>query len=609
MRSGNRPKAACAVKYSVRFAAWDLCILLRGGVRNALRRARTACAAVATTAIGSTGNAVPSRVRSGVPRAPHAGATGWQIPYAGAPVRPAGARIESRSLLNDCALDDTAQYMGELVRSFLVMVLLGSSGVITGCSLVLDSASEQCSSDGDCAHFGGHPVCRDHLCVASGLGPPDCYDDTPTTQDQLANRCTTAQTVQFDNCGRLGLCSDRDLSGAMATALPPVPLGTVPPSVVTQIAPTVRCTDALTNIIYVTGSTNLPPLLRAVQPLLDAQTPPHTVVFAPQTSCKGVAAIYDPAPSKHLIMDIPNNWAFYYKDGVATHCLLDPAGNVVDVGESDVYPPACGYSATPGIADYPGPIQAITFVVPASSKQVAISAEAAHLVFGAGGNRNQTLPWTDPHLYFIRSSGTGTVQLPSRAIGLDPGAWWGIDRLAAPNVVASMEAIDPSLAEGAIGVLSSDFADHDRANLRMLAFQQHGQRYAYLPDSTPETDDKANVRDGHYPIWGAIHFMAATTIDGVPSETALPLIVQFRNAKLDQALVAAIIEAGFVPPCAMKVTHESEIGPLSMFEPTFGCSCFYDHQVGRETTCQACTTSSQCSGDAKVCNYGFCEKQ
>jgi len=498
--------------------------------------------------------------------------------------------------------------MVELVRSTLVAVVLGSSAVITGCSFVLDSAKEQCDSDGDCAHFGGHPTCQDHVCMPSGLGPPDCFFGDPTLQDQFANRCTAAQTLQFDNCGRLGLCSDGDLSGAMGMALTPLPLGSVPPSVVTQVAPTVHCSDALSNIIYVTGSTNLPPLLKAVQPLLDAQTPAYTVVFAPQTSCKGAAAIYDPAPSKHLIMDVSNNWAFYYKNGVQTLCLLDAAGNVVDVGESDVYPQSCGYSATQGVADYTGPIQAITFVVPSGSKQTAISAEAAHLVFGAGSNRNQTLPWTDPHLYFIRSSGTGTLQLPSRAIGLDPGAWWGIDRLSAPNVVASMEAVDPSLAEGAIGVLSSDFADRSRANLRTLAFQQHGQRYAYFPDSTAEAVDKANVRDGHYPIWGAIHFMAATT-NGVPSDAARALITQFVVPKLDEALVAATIEAGFVPPCAMKVTHTSEIGPLSAIEPPFGCSCFYDHQVTHQTACKACTTSSECSGDAKVCNYGFCEKQ
>lgn len=498
--------------------------------------------------------------------------------------------------------------MRELVRSILTSMLPASLAVTTACSFVVDSNPTQCSVDNDCAHFGGHPLCQDGVCVASGLGPADCFFGEPTTQDQFANRCTTAQTLQFDNCARLQLCDDSSLSAAMGTIVPPTPLGAIPPPVVSQTAPAVHCTDVLSNIIYVTGSTNLPPLLKAVQPLLDAETPAYTVVFAPQTSCKGAAAIYDIDPSKHLIKDAINNWAFYYKNGVQTFCLLDPAGNLVDVGESDVYPLSCGYSATQGIADYTGPIQAITFVVPSGSKQTSISAEAAHLVFGAGSNRNQASPWTDPHLYFIRSSGTGTVQLPSRAIGIDPGAWWGIDRLSAQNLVASMEAVDPSLAEGAIGILSSDFADRSRANLRELAFQQHGQRHAYYPDSTSESFDKANVRDGHYPIWGAIHFMAAT-VNGVPSDAARALITQFAVPKLDDTLVAAIIEAGFVPPCAMNVTHTSEIGPLSSFQPAFGCSCFYDKKVTGATSCQACATSADCPGTARVCNYGYCEKQ
>ena len=505
--------------------------------------------------------------------------------------------------------------MGELVRSVLTRALLGllvTTCLVVpqgGCSLVLDSSQTQCAVDEDCAHFGNHPTCRSGVCIQSGLGPPGCSTEPPSSSEQFANQCTTATTLQFDNCMKLGLCTDGDLAAAMGTAMPPVPLGVTPPPINTLPTPTVRCADA-GNIIYVTGSTNLPPLIKAVQPLLYASTPgnpPHTVVFAPQTSCKGAAAVYDPVASKHLIFDITNNWAFYYdRGGNQTFCLLDPAGNTVDVGESDVYPQSCGYSPTLGIADYTGPIQAITFVVPAGSKQTSISAEAAHLVFGAGGNRNQTMPWIDPHLYFIRSSGTGTVQLPSRATGIDPGAWWGIDRLSADNLVASLEAVDPSQAEGSIGILSSDFADRNRANLRVLAFQQHGQRYAYYPDSTAESLDKANVRDGHYPIWGAIHFMAATD-NAVPSEAARALIKQFTVPKLDQTLVSAIIDAGFVPPCAMKVTHSSEVGPLSAFQPDFGCSCFYDKTVTGTTACQTCGNSSDCTGAAKACNYGFCE--
>ena len=485
----------------------------------------------------------------------------------------------------------------------LVSALVISGLTVTGCSFVLDKNENQCTVDADCDHFENHPFCQAGVCV-------DCFPGQPTTQDQFANQCTTAQTFQFDNCARLGLCDDAALAAAFNTSAPPADLGMIPPPIMTEQKPSIPCASVSPNIVYVTGSTNLPPLLKAVQPLLYANNPPYVAVFAPQTSCKGAGSMYDADPLKHLIKDVTNNWAFYYDvNGAQTLCLLDTNGNTVDVGESDVYPQSCGYSPAPDVADYPGPIQAIVFAVPSSSKQTSISAEAAHLVFAAGGDNGKAAPWIDPHLYFIRSSGTGTIQIPSRANGIDPTAWWGVDRLSASNLVTSMEAIDPNLVEGAIGVLSSDFADKSRANLRELAFQQRGQRHGYLADSTPESFDKANVRDGHYPIWGAIHFMAVTS-GGVPvSPGASALITLFTVAKLDENLVSAIIDAGFVPPCAMKVMHTSEVGPLSPFQSSFSCGCFFDKKTNGATTCTMCNSIADCPSSAPACNYGYCEKQ
>jgi hypothetical protein len=485
--------------------------------------------------------------------------------------------------------------------------------VFTACSFALDSNEAQCSVDDDCLRFDdgpdftGRAVCQAGVCVNSHLGPKGCSFAEPKSADDFANHCTAAKTLQFDNCTRLGLCDDSALTGAMSAKVAPMTQGALPAPIGQQQTPTERCTDVLTNIIYVTGSTNLPPLIKAVQPLLDMGSPAYTVVFAPQTSCKGAAAIYDPDPSKHLIFNTTNNFAFYYKNGEQKFCLLDAGGNTVDVGESDVYPQSCNYPQTQGIADYPGPIQAITFVVPPGSKQTAISAEAAHLVFGAGGNQNQAAPWTDPNLYFIRSSGTGTVQLPSRAIGIEPASWWGIDRLSAQNLVESMKLVNPLKADQAIGILSSDFADKNRANLKVLAFQQHGQRTAYFPDSSFEATDKSNVRDGHYPIWGAIHFLTPTVGD-VPPEKARALIQQLAVPKLEKSVVEAIIEAGYVPPCAMAVTHNAEVGPLSTFEPELSCGCYFDMLATGATTCKSCNNSSECNGPTQACNYGYCDR-
>src|SRR5581483_9044256 len=214
---------------------------------------------------------------------------------------------------------------------------------------------------------------------------PDCFYGTPATDVQFASACTTAQCVGFDNCGRLGICQGSSLNPDLLST--PADLGAVPTPVNTETMPSMSCKDpSRPNLIYMTGSTNFPPLLKAVAPLLAANSPPYTVIFQPQTSCKGAASVFDADPTKHLIKDIVGNWAFFYTpDGTKNYCLLDTTGDQIDVGESDVYGQTCGYASQPGIADYTGPIQAITFVVPSGSSQRAISAEAAHLTFGTGG--------------------------------------------------------------------------------------------------------------------------------------------------------------------------------------------------------------------------------
>jgi hypothetical protein len=480
--------------------------------------------------------------------------------------------------------------------------------VLAGCSLVVDHGSTQCKTDADCASFGSHPYCMNGVCVPSGLGPAGCFYGTPQQQSDYANACTTAQCEPFDDCGRIGLC---DAGGGMPDMLAtPVNLGAAPPPVNSETLPSILCADpSRPNLIYVTGSTNFPPLLQAVAPLLAANNPPYTAVFLPQTSCKGAASMFDPDPSKHVIHDITGNWAFFYgADKSKNYCLLGSSGATVDVGESDVYAETCGYAVNPSVADHTGPIQAITFVVPSASSQHSISAAAAHLIFGAGGSGGVVAPWTDPTLYFIRSSGTGTIQLPSRAINVPPTGWWGIDRLSADNLTASLEGIDPLSAEKAIGVLSADFADRARANVRELMFQEEGQACGFLPDSSPTTFDKLNVRDGHYPIWGPIHLFTNDQ-NSVPSQAAGALVTRFSVPRLEQSLLDAIISSGYIPQCAMRVQRSEEMGSLGSYQPQFGCGCYFENKVNGKSTCQACSGPGDCPSSLPACNYGFCEVQ
>jgi hypothetical protein len=96
---------------------------------------------------------------------------------------------------------------GRIAGGILAVLMLGASA----CSFIVQGKTDQCKSDADCEHFGNHPSCQEGVCVESNLGPPGCFFGNASTQEQLENRCTTAQCVKFDNCKRLNLCDGGEL--------------------------------------------------------------------------------------------------------------------------------------------------------------------------------------------------------------------------------------------------------------------------------------------------------------------------------------------------------------------------------------------------------------
>lgn len=378
--------------------------------------------------------------------------------------------------------------------------------------------------------------------------------------------------------------------------------------------PTVQC--ARPNVIYVAGSSAIRPFLGVVAQMLAKESPAWSIVYQSQGSCTGVKAIYSTDPAQRLIKDIPAsgskaaNYAILFNaDGSAQECSLAPEGNTVDVGVSDVFASTCDYTAPANvqIADYEGPIQPMTFVVPAASSQRSISAEAAYMVFGTGGNQGAAAPWTDPNLYFVRNSSSGTQQMLARAIGVPADKWWGVDRGGSDGVRRNMKVLlDAGTAEKALGIISTDIADEERSNLRILAFQATGQSCGFLPDSTAFAKDKVNVRDGHYPIWGPVHFYTRTE-GGLPSAAAAALVSRFAAARLDKELLDVIIQKHLVPKCAMRVKRSSEMGPLSAYSTDSRCGCYFDLVANGASSCKACAGPADCPSSTPACNYGYCE--
>jgi hypothetical protein len=485
-----------------------------------------------------------------------------------------------------------------------------------GCSVIVDRDMVQCRVDTDCAKFEtgntAHAVCSQGICTNSGLGPKGCFSGTPTTTTQYLNACTNAQYLPFNNCARLGLCG--------ATPLPDPwtpPVATALPATIKPVAPpTVKCADAGPNVIYMSGTSDFGPLLKQVTPLLAANTPAYRAVFMAGTSCGGVSAAFDPTLS--LIKDVPGtatkaaNYAYYFDDtGAQVSCSLDPAGNVVDIGVSNLYSTVCNPAYVPGatVAGYLGPVVTFGFTVPAVSTQNSISVEAAHIVFGLGGQNPTGLPatpWIDPAYYSIRNSGAGSTALSAELIHVPRAAFWGVDRLSTDNIRDSLNA--SAAPEQSIGILSIDYADKSRGNLRVLFLQGEGQLSGFLPDSTATSLNKANVRDGHYPLWGYVHFYTAN-IAGAPSSAAGVFVTRFAVPKLDRALVDAMIDASLVPQCAMKVARDTENGPFLHNPNNYQCGCYFDSRTSGKASCTPCTTPYDCPTSTPACNYGFCETE
>ncbi len=513
--------------------------------------------------------------------------------------------------------------MRNKLRAWATLAAGGLVATTTACTVLLDHSPAQCQTDGDCAKFGSHPYCQGGVCVPSGLGPASCFYGTPQQPQDFLNQCSTAQCLSFDSCAHLGVCDGA--GGPEAGLVSPPDAGTTTTTSTSgqgdggspQLPSCQDPSNGRASVLYMTGSSNFPPLLAKLAPLVISAG--YTPVYQVTSSCTGVEAAFgsgsaqtieDPAPGPSA-----KYAAYFASDGSSHSCLLGPSGAQVDVGESDIYATTCDPSLSPGdgVGEYLGPIQAMAFVVPGKSQETAITAEAARAVFGSGGSG--VSPWTDPTLYFVRNSKTGTQQEIGHAIEVPADQFWGIDRGSAANVDSLMRVItDPNVAEQAIGIISVDYYDSDRDNLRALAFQAPGQDCAYLPDSTPYTKDKRNVRDGHYPIWGPLHFFTAVS-NGVPVSPAAQAFVSVVSVpNIPQGLLDAFIGASLVPSCAMAVQRGSELGDLSTYSPPFQCGCYFEASPSvngsAPAECARCNTAADCTDPSRpACNLGYCEVQ
>jgi hypothetical protein len=498
---------------------------------------------------------------------------------------------------------------------------LASLLVGVGCTAFLDHDSQQCQTDDDCARFLHHPYCTDHICMPSGLSPASCTFSTPAsppaTEDDFLNQCSTG-FLPSARSDALGECLSYDFKPDPGVGLrDPVP-GTAPPAKPTGV-PTALCKNLVPqgmSVLYLSGSSNFQPLLGELAPAVVKATG-LVPVFRITTSCIGAKSMNPASPtysSDHVIKDpttATDSYAqIFLGDGsLPMNCLL--GGSIpVDIGESEIYPDTCGppSNSPEDVLEGLGPILPIVFAVPALSTERAISYLAAQQVFGGGGG---VPPWEDPSYIYVRGSGTATLRLVAKELNLVPTKVWGVDQGSAGNMADSLAVITNAVvAQTAIGIIGADFYDTRRGNLKALGFQAMGQDCAYVADSSLTSRDKINVRDGHYPLWGRIHFYTARVAGAVSDAQRFVSILT--NANPDLEILDAFINANFVPACAMKVKRETELGDLANDNPPpFSCGCHFDFVVSKGKApdlCVPCMSNGDCLDPTRPsCNFGFCE--
>jgi hypothetical protein len=503
---------------------------------------------------------------------------------------------------------------------------LGSNGGSLGHAGTSGSSADAGAPDSDCNDESGF----------HGLG---CYSCAPKDIFSLENACTMAACTRFDDAKRLTLLGKdgklpplptNGAGGASGSAGAGGLAGSTGAGGATGTGK--ACADVAKNggtVVYITGSSAAQPILK----LIAQQLAPLGVyiVYESTGSCVGVDAIVNgtamtTGPAAAAVS--ATYWDSLNSLGVA--CDLPAEGVSADIGASDVFAQSCpGFEPANldalQVRDAHGPIQTMTFAVPANSDYTEISAETAYFVFGfgaAGGVRDASGAsplWNNEEYLFKRSASSGTQAMLAAAIGVPAAAWKGKGHKASGDVVADLQLAGQKKdsANLALGIVAADYIESNslQGAVHVLAFQDSGQHCAVYPSSTSGTRDKQNVRDGHYPVWGPLHLLLRVDAMGNPinaknRQAVTDILGYLSGTKAlpsGAPLIGFYAASGLVPECAMHVTRSKDGGNILPYKPSNPCSCLFDSQVS-STTCTPCQVQGDCKG-GETCSQGYCEPQ
>jgi hypothetical protein len=364
----------------------------------------------------------------------------------------------------------------------------------------------------------------------------------------------------------------------------------------------VDCKD-LPSPIYGLGGSATKPLFGKVAAQLVTAAPTLTVVYQAPGACVGINGLLAGTA-------ITGTASYWDAAGKELTCTLPAAGQSVDFASMGNSATACpGVAALPAdVGDFLGPVNTYNLVVPSASSQQSISAEAAYFVFGFG-QLGRVEPWVDESQIFRRDANSAAQLFIALNTGVPAEKFKGIDtKTNAGTVTAVAQSTKP---EAAIGLVSGEIADANRATVRTLAFQAKGQRCGFWPDSSPTVYDKQSVRNGQYAIWSPLHFFAKVGSDKKPIKDEVARFIGYFTGEIEPPsgvnVLEAEIKSGTIPKCAMNVWRETDIGEIRKITADKPCGCYFESVATGTSKCQACTGNESCAASAPICRRGFCE--
>ena len=496
-----------------------------------------------------------------------------------------------------------------------------------GCNLILGGGYVVGATDGSTGNDSSSSSGADTSVPMEAAA--DACPSNPMNKQALESACTTASCAPFDNATRNTGCAE---GGTVCPAQPtadasapetgaPVDsgapdTGSGSTDAAAEAAPPpadagISCFSLTTGpaggalpppILYATGSTAIQPYMARVAQVIESLGI-GTVVYQGAGSCLGVSAML--SPTQYPLAAIAKTATYYdpqQSSGGTVQsatCVIDDPARTADLGISDVFPTTCDpqLAASGGLPsnlyDFFGPVQTMEMVVPITSMQTSISNEAAYMVWGFGASSG-VAPWTNPAFLLQRSASSGTQNMIAATINLPAADWVDTPNASSGAVLTAIENVTKGLSvdggagpgnsswgDQTIGILASDVADSNRMYLKPLAFQDVGQSCGWYPDSTPTSEDKANVRDGHYPIWGPSHLIAYADSNGNATNPAVKTLIDAMNGRNTQVnatldVIGFYATSHILPTCAMHVQRSQDGHDYQPYAPPTSCSCYYD---------------------------------